>query len=219
MRVAVPDGGGAPAGFLLDQGRLVGMVLPPPAGADRFLIAAAGVPRDLLTAAYGAAVRAPEAIRNADVAAVGDATAMLLATALVTDRREPPETVLAHLARVVERTGEFAGLLLERGAVHFDRGDLDSAIADFRAAAAADPSLHLAHYNLGIALGADGKYDAAAEAFRSALRVEPEHARTLYHLAVALAAADRPAEAVGPYSDLSRVDPALAADLKALIGL
>lgn len=220
MRIAIPDGSGAPAGFLFDDGgRLVGTILPYAAGADRFLVAAVDLPPEVIAAAEEAPGRLPDSIRNADVVTVRDTTTMLLATALVIDRRASPETVLAHLAAVEERTGEFAGLLLERGAAQFDRGDIAGAIADFRAAVAAAPDEHLAHYNLGISLGADGRYNAAAEAFRRALLLDPDHPRTLYHLAVALAAANRPTEAVGPYTDLSRVDPALAADLKALIGL
>ena len=220
MHFAIADGSGAPAGFLLDGGgRLVGSILPPAPGADRFRAAAVDLPPDLIAAAQAAPGRPPESIRSAGVVAVRDTTSMLFATALVLDRRESPETVLACLAAVEERTGEFPGLLLQRGAVEFDRGNLPGAISDFKAAVAAAPEEHLAYYNLGISLGADGRYNAAAEAFRSALRLIPDDPRTLYNLAVALAAANRPDEAVGLYTDLSRVDPALAADLKALIGL
>jgi hypothetical protein len=220
MRAAFPDGSGAPAGFLFDgDDRLVGSILPSPPDADRFRIAAVDLSSPAIAAAAEAPGRPLGSIRHADVVTVRDTTTMLMARALTVDRRASPETILARLEAVEERTGEFAGLLLERGAAQFDRGDLAAAIADFRAAVAADPDEHLAHYNLGISLGADGRYNAAAEAFRQALLLKPEHPRTLYHLAVALAAANRPAEAVGPYTDLSRVDPALAADLKALIGL
>jgi hypothetical protein len=140
MRIALPDGSGAPAGFLFDDdGRLVGNILPSSPGADCFLVAAVDLSPEVIAAAEEAPGRPPESIRNADVVTVRDTTTMLLATALVVDRRASPETVLAHLAAVAERTGEFAGLLLERGAAQFDRGDLASAIADFRAAVAADP--------------------------------------------------------------------------------
>ena len=219
MRFEIADGSGAPAGFLLDDGgRLVGTILPRAAGADRFRAAAVDLPPDLIAAAQAVPGRPPETILSAGVVPVRDTTSMLLATALVVDRRESPETVLACLAAVEERTGEFPGLLLQRGAVEFDRGNLPGAIADFKAAVAAAPDEHLAYYNLGVSLGADGRYNAAAEAFRTALRLVPDDPRTLYNLAVALAAANRHDEAVVLYTDLSRVDPALAADLKALIG-
>lgn len=220
MPVALDDGSGAAAGFLLDHaGRLLGTILPATADMDRYLVAAVDLSDEAIAAAEEASGIPPAMIHNAGRAAVDDTATVLLAAALVIDRRAPPGMVLDRLAAVEERTGEFTGLLLARGAAEFDLGDLDSAIADFSAAVAADPDEHLAHYNLGISLGADRRYDEAAEAFRSALLLEPDDPHTLYHLAVALAAADRPTEAVEPYTELSRVDPALAADLKALIGL
>jgi len=50
MRIRIPDGGGASAGFLLDRRhRLVGSILPPPPGADRLYACAVPIDRERRT--------------------------------------------------------------------------------------------------------------------------------------------------------------------------
>src|SRR3989442_13628917 len=59
MRIRIPDGGGASAGFLLDRRhRLVGSILPPPAGGDRLFACAVRIDRSEIETAAGRPGRA-----------------------------------------------------------------------------------------------------------------------------------------------------------------
>ena len=82
--------------------------------------------------------------------------------------------------------GESDVLLVERGSRRFRIGRTEAAIQDFARAAALSPRLHVAHFNLGVALGSAGRFAQAAEALDRALRIDPGHAQTRYQLALAL---------------------------------
>lgn len=131
---------------------------------------------------------------------------------------QAPEAI-ALLDRVARSGGAFPDLRLERGKRSYLVGRTESAIRDFAAAARTEPSLHLAHFNLGVALGSDGRYREAAEAFSFALRLRPDHARTMFHLALALKAAGLADRARGELDRLSGLDSTLADQLKPLLGL
>lgn len=75
-----------------------------------------------------------------------------------------------------------------RAVVRRDRGDVDGAIADYRALLAVDSRHFLASYRLGAALIDGGDPAAAAEALRAALALEPDSAAV--HAALADAAID-----------------------------
>ena len=54
-----------------------------------------------------------------------------------------------------------------------ERGDLESAVTEFRTALAKDPELLKARVNLGVAYAKEGRMDEAAQEFRSALAKDP----------------------------------------------
>jgi tetratricopeptide (TPR) repeat protein len=65
------------------------------------------------------------------------------------------------------------GLLLTRGILHFNQGDLERAAADFRSALALKPEQYNAYLNLGQVYLAHGQFDEAAEQMRTAARLRP----------------------------------------------
>jgi tetratricopeptide (TPR) repeat protein len=217
LLVRIPDGGGAPAGFLLDRRlRLVATILPPPPGADATL--ACAVPYEGAGGAGdpGGARPPRQAIEShrtpADEGPVGR-----LARALLLTRDDQALEAIALLDRVALEAGAFPDLWLERGIRRYRIGRTEAAAGDFAAAAVADPGMHLAHFNLGMALGTWGRYREAAEAFSRALRLRPDHAATLYHLALALHASGAVDRARGEVERLSSLDPGLAAALRPLL--
>jgi hypothetical protein len=213
LLVRIPDGGGAEAGFLLDAGmRLVASILPPPAGSDpRY---ACAVPYREPAAGGGA-----PAGDDSGGGAPGDDPVHLLARALLLTGDDRAQEAIALLDRVARASGPRPALLVERGQRQFRIGRTAAAIRDFAAAAEADPAMHLARFNLGVALGSEGRYGEAIEAFLAAHRLRPEHPRTLFHLALALKAAGLLDRARGELGRLAGLDPVLAAELEPMIGL
>ena len=72
---------------------------------------------------------------------------------------------------------------------------LGEAVAGYRALLAEAPYMHSAHFNLGLALKAQGLHEAAAQSFRDAIRLEPRWAEAHVNLANALQALRQFAEA------------------------
>ncbi len=65
---------------------------------------------------------------------------------------------------------------IRRGVDLHDKGDLDGAIAEYRAAIQLKPGFSKAHFNLGVALYGKGELDAAIVEFRAAIHLEPKFA-------------------------------------------
>ncbi len=218
MLIRVPDGAGAGAGVILDQGdRLVGSLLPPQTGSDPSLALAAPVTSDGIAEA---AARPGLPPREALGQAADDfprTPVGFLARALLMTRPDQAEEAISLLDRVARMIGEFEGLLMERGARKYMAGRDDAAIADFSAAARVNPGLHLAYYNLGVALGTVGRYSEAVEALRRAVQIDPRHARSRYQLILALRAAGQVDLAYRECDLLGLTDPGLAGELRPLL--
>jgi tetratricopeptide repeat protein len=234
--VRLLDDGGADPGLVFDaQGGFLGATLPAPTPAAPSLAAfmpwdgaipaatganlppggTAALPHD--GAAGDGSPRAALPPRNTATAATTDAG--LVAYALLGAGPDAAERGLALLDDVIGRDGESASLLVERGVLHFKANRVTAAIADFERAVALAPALHVARFNLGIALGTAGRYAEAALALRAARDLDPRHTRTRYQLVLALKAARRTDEARRECADLEAIDPRLASDLRATIGL
>ncbi len=69
------------------------------------------------------------------------------------------------------------------GVIDAERGELDAAIAHFRASIALDPDDPRTHGNLGLALSQRWRLDEAIEAFERALGLDPDHLDSLRNLA------------------------------------
>ena len=221
MRIRIPDGGGASAGFLLDRRhRLLGSILAPPAGADRLFACAVPIDRASIEVAAGRPGRTlPDALTQPPPDEFARTPAGLIAQALVLTRDDQTDLALRLLDDAVRLGGESDVLLVERGSRRFRIGRTEAAIQDFARAAALSPRLHVAHFNLGVALGSAGRFAEAAEAFDRALRIDPGHAQTRYQLALALYADRRADRARDECDRLERVDAKLGGELRALLNL
>ncbi len=218
--VRVPDGGGAETGFLTDRtGRPVASLLPHYPAGDRSLAGAAAIDgKELLGAAEGPGLPPREAFESKAAPEWSATPAGVLLSALLLTRDDQIDRSIDLLDQVMGATSPSADLLVTRGSRKFRRGRIQGAIDDFTAAIQAEPGLRLAHYNLGIALGATGRYGAASEAFERALSLDPSHARTHFQLAMALQAAHMPDRARRELDALGRLDPPLAAELQQMLG-
>ena len=99
--------------------------------------------------------------------------------------------------------------LVNRGIIHMQARDLESAITDYRAAIALDPDLAEAHVNLGIALLHRGGQDQAAiETLTRALEMRPAKPEVaLYSRAVAHEMVGNMREAFEDYSAAAAAAP------------
>ena len=84
---------------------------------------------------------------------------------------------------------------------------MDEAIAEFRTAIRLQPDDAVAHYNLGIALAAQGKLDEAIAEYRTAIRLKPDYAMAHNNLGLALASQGKLDEAVAEYRTAIRLKP------------
>jgi tetratricopeptide (TPR) repeat protein len=85
------------------------------------------------------------------------------------------ESVPPAKATVEKRAGtDAARKRLDKGIVAFKAGDLTNALAEFEAAAQADPQLALAHYHQAAAFRRLEEYEKGVAAATEALRLDPE---------------------------------------------
>jgi tetratricopeptide (TPR) repeat protein len=63
----------------------------------------------------------------------------------------------------------------------YQKGDIDGAIMEFKAALLLDPSNVNVHNSLGVCYGVLGDYGEALEEFEEAIRIDPEEAMALYN--------------------------------------
>ncbi len=94
-----------------------------------------------------------------------------------------PPAVLAQSSSVIST--ETAPQLLERGLAHIRLGNLEKAIATFRAAIQKNPNLTAAHYNLGLGLAQIGKPKEAINAFYRSIQLKPDFAIAYSNIAAA----------------------------------
>jgi tetratricopeptide (TPR) repeat protein len=94
-----------------------------------------------------------------------------------------------------------------RGVAHAERGKLDGAIALFRRALCADPSLAEAHNNLGSALRAQGRVSEAVECFETALQFGPDFAEAHHNLGTALSNQRRLPQAIAGFRRAVELKP------------
>lgn len=78
------------------------------------------------------------------------------------------------------------GSLINFGNLKKDQGDLPGAVKLFQQAVEADPTLAMAHYNLGVAQRLRGYLDEAIAAYQQAIALEPYYAEAHQNLGVAL---------------------------------
>jgi tetratricopeptide (TPR) repeat protein len=74
---------------------------------------------------------------------------------------------------------------IESGNTHFDKGDLDLAIADFDRAIEQDPDFAEAYINRGTAYGIKGDLNRAIAEFDLAIELDPAYAAAYYNRGIA----------------------------------
>jgi tetratricopeptide (TPR) repeat protein len=218
MLIRIPDGGGAGAGIILDpRDRLIGSILPPQPGSDPSVALAVPVASDRIAEAAARPGLPPREALGQAADDFPETPVGLFARALLMTRPDQADEAIALMDRVARMVGEFEGLLMERGARRYMAGRNEAAIADFSSAARANPGLHLAYYDLGVALGTAGRYGEAVEALRRAVQIDPRHARSRYQLVLALRASGQVDLARRECELLGLTDGALAGELRALL--
>lgn len=156
----------------------------------------------------------------AGAAAAGRERAVEIATGRVAARLEVAKQIDAFHERTVPKAGRArqtnaaAGRLneAERKAdeaarLALERGEVDAAIAAWRALAEAHPENGELRYRLAFALRAKGEDQAALEAYRQAVEAAPRHADAWNNLGNLLADLDRPEEAIKALAAALRLRP------------
>lgn len=68
------------------------------------------------------------------------------------------------------------------GDKHYEKGDIDAAVEEFKKALILDPSNVNVHNSLGVCYGLRGDYDKAKEAFHTAVSLDPREYMALYNI-------------------------------------
>ena len=216
MLLRLEDGAGAGGGFLFDRrGRLAGSILEKGSDADPSLACARRISIHSGSGRDGDRRPSPVAI---PLDRIEETPIALFARALLLTRPDQTDDAIALINESAARVGEFTDLLLERGVRRYRIGRTAPAIEDFARAARLAPDHYLAHYNLGMALGAFGRFAEAARQFERAHAIAPQQPRALYQLALAHEAARRPDLALLDYEQLIDRDSELASELHGLLG-
>jgi tetratricopeptide (TPR) repeat protein len=96
---------------------------------------------------------------------------------------------------------------LTQGNRLYYRSDYDGAIAEYRKALKIDPKYAVAHYDIGLALDAQGKTKEAIAAYRRAIRFDPKYADAHYALGLALSDVGKLDEAIATFRKGIKLDP------------
>jgi predicted negative regulator of RcsB-dependent stress response/predicted membrane-bound dolichyl-phosphate-mannose-protein mannosyltransferase len=103
--------------------------------------------------------------------------------------------------------GDKPGPYLNLGALFYDKGMLDEAIAFFERAVSLDPKDSDAHTNLGGVYLSKNRIDRAVEEFEAALKINPKNAEAHNNIGTAYLRKGRPEIAYTHYSDAVRLKP------------
>jgi tetratricopeptide (TPR) repeat protein len=121
-------------------------------------------------------------------------------------RKELDEMATAQLIKAGEGSPEFH---LFMGKAHLNLEQYDMALADFQAAAQANPKLTFVHFNLGLAYLKKQDYEHARDEFLKDAAVEPDLALNYEELGDVYSLMQEDSEAVKSYREALRRDPSL----------
>lgn len=122
-------------------------------------------------------------------------------------RAEWDERASAQLLKIGDNSGEYH---LFAGKYHLNREEYDLAIAEFEAAAKANPRLAFVHFNLGMAYLKKQEYARAREEFLKDVAIEPDVALNYDQLGEVYWQMQDDAQAEKSYREAIRLDPRLA---------
>jgi len=83
----------------------------------------------------------------------------------------------------------------------YQKGDIDGALEEFKAALMLDPSNVNVHNSIGVCYGIQGAYEKALEAFEEAIRLDPDEAMALYNAGLVNALTDNSEKALEYFLD------------------
>ncbi len=86
----------------------------------------------------------------------------------------------------------------------YQKGDIDGAIEEFKAALMLDPSNVNVHNSIGVCYGILGAYEKALKAFEEAIRLDPDEAMALYNAGLANMLTDNSEKALEYFLDADR---------------
>jgi predicted CXXCH cytochrome family protein len=211
---SVPDGlalvrsDPAPVWRATTAGLLVGFL--DRADVQAGVIAALADPDPLVrfAAADTADGRTPE-LEAALVPLLGDPVraVRVAASRALHDRLSPDDPRAADYATYLAYNADQPAALAERGSWMFLHGRLDRAVADFRRAAALDPTSPAHHDALAVALDAHGRPVEAAASLRRAVALAPTDPELQFRLGLAEAGAGNYPAADAALSEALRLDP------------
>ena len=122
------------------------------------------------------------------------------------NRHDPvsfPDPLVAGLAPLLRG----ASVQIHRGTAAMKAGDLDRALAEYRAAAELDPQDPKAHYNLGVVMLRKGERERAIRHLERAVELDPGYRNARVNLAAAHAESGDWARAAEQYGEAVRIDP------------
>ena len=96
------------------------------------------------------------------------------------------------------------------GAVLWQHGKADEAIAEYQAALRLNPHYAIAHYNVGLALAHQDKTEEAITELRKAVRLNPTLAIAHYNLGVVLRQQGKSKEAIAEFREALAINPDFA---------
>jgi tetratricopeptide (TPR) repeat protein len=103
---------------------------------------------------------------------------------------------------------ETAGAFLDRGILFTDRGDYDTAIADYTEAITLNPNLAAAYFHRGITYSLQEDYDRAISDYTQAIRIDPDYAQAYYHRGITYNFDKKDYDkAIADYTQAIRIDP------------
>ncbi|MDD4891796.1 MAG: tetratricopeptide repeat protein [Phycisphaerae bacterium] len=89
----------------------------------------------------------------------------------------------------------------------FERGKIEAALKELRAAIRVNPYNHLWHYDMGMMLDQLGRYDEAAAAFRHSLDISHDDIESLNALGIDLTRTGAPQAALACFERCQKLDP------------
>jgi tetratricopeptide (TPR) repeat protein len=114
---------------------------------------------------------------------------------------------IAAYDRALQADPQRIDILLNRGTLFYEDGDLENATKCFRRAVGLDSSNALAHFNLGSVLDELGETELARQHLRLAVRLGPDHADAHYNLAFVCEKLNALPEAREHWEVYVRLDP------------
>jgi len=116
----------------------------------------------------------------------------------------PEDAALRSLAQQTSADG-----ITQQGIILFKQGNMQAAMAQFRAAVQANPGDAVAHDYIGVILAESGRLNEAIVEFDQAIRLNPGLPDPHFHLGLAYKQTGRTNDAISEYQEALRLNPAM----------